>query len=655
MKKLIILAAVAVSIFSFGCKKDNAQKQNDNASKAQAVEKTDMTQFEKSLSLFQNPQYDLLYKLIEKGINAELEDNVTIAYPKHAKRLLIDDEQITIQKGATPLGIAALFCTPSLVNDLIEKGADLKTTVNGNSIAAVIIQCGEAEQAGMFENYMKNVRKFERDNPAIYENKSQLYAANSIIYVIGDNGKYIPSQTIMNYAVQNKLSDAIPVIIKYAGGINFFSNENYNPNNMLPIVTALQYQNYDAAKLFFEKTGSLFASMTTLDGEKVSLIDYLFYNAMDAQVKAADIPVKTFFKSLVNGYKQSADGIPEIKTIIESGDLKSKTQAPIVTKNGQIQAGSTMVHIAAYTGKYDSLIKAAAFYNDKTNILNLIDSNGETPLHIAVRQGNYETAKVLLEAGAYIDLQNYSKTVPLSVAISQYSGDRQADIVKLLLTSAANTKYNYDLMLDENSIELAKKIKAVNNIMNKYNVMEGDISVRRYLLSQAKWFAEENLNPQIVRIMQGGIDNRLKFASYYEVDPFPKGATPLIASAIACSKDTAKYLILAKADTDIRITGKNDLKYDAYDFADRVSNCEEVKTMLKNPASLKVNMQDFYQWDIETTEAAAESQGVFDVEPAETVQENNADEPYAVDNGSVTEDNNSNDGADVELIIEEEN
>lgn len=655
MKKLIILAAVAVSIFSFGCKKDNAQKQKDNASKAQAVEKTDMTQFEKSLSLFQNPQYDLLYKLIEKGINAELEDNVTIAYPKHAKRLLIDDEQITIQKGATPLGIAALFCTPSLVNDLIEKGADLKTTVNGNSIAAVIIQCGEAEQAGMFENYMKNVRKFERDNPAIYENKSQLYAANSIIYVIGDNGKYIPSQTIMNYAVQNKLSDAIPVIIKYAGGINFFSNENYNPNNMLPIVTALQYQNYDAAKLFFEKTGSLFASMTTLDGEKVSLIDYLFYNAMDAQVKAADIPVKTFFKSLVNGYKQSADGIPEIKTIIESGDLKSKTQAPIVTKNGQIQAGSTMVHIAAYTGKYDSLIKAAAFYNDKTNILNLIDSNGETPLHIAVRQGNYETAKVLLEAGAYIDLQNYSKTVPLSVAISQYSGDRQADIVKLLLTSAANTKYNYDLMLDENSIELAKKIKAVNNIMNKYNVMEGDISVRRYLLSQAKWFAEENLNPQIVRIMQGGIDNRLKFASYYEVDPFPKGATPLIASAIACSKDTAKYLILAKADTDIRITGENDLKYDAYDFADRVSNCEEVKTMLKNPASLKVNMQDFYQWDIETTEAAAESQGVFDVEPAETVQENNADEPYAVDNGSVTEDNNSNDGADVELIIEEEN
>ena len=213
MKKLLILAAASVALFSFGCKKDEAQKQQDNTSIEQAVEKTDMTQFEKSLSLFQNPQYDLLYKLIEKGINAELEDNVTIAYPKHAKRLLINDEQITIQKGATPLGIAALFCTPSLVNDLIEKNADLKTTVNGNSIAAVIIQCGEAEQAGMFENYMKAVRKFERDNMAVYENKSELYAANSVIYTMVDSGEYIPSQTIMNYAVQNKLTESIALIL----------------------------------------------------------------------------------------------------------------------------------------------------------------------------------------------------------------------------------------------------------------------------------------------------------------------------------------------------------------------------------------------------------------------------------------------------------
>lgn len=656
MKKLIILAAIAVSLFSFGCKKDDAQKQKDNASKEQAVEKTDMKQFEKSLSLFQNPQYDLLYKLIEKGINAELEDNVTIPYPKHAKRLLINDEQITIDKGATPLGIAALFCTPALVNDLIEKGADLKTTVNGNPVAAVIIQCGEAEQAGMFENYLKAVRKFEKANPSVYENKSELYAANSIINIKGDNGEYIPNQTILNYAVQNKLNDAIPVILKYAGGINFFSNENNNPANLLPIATALDYGNYEAVRLFFDKTGSLFAKMTTIDGTSVALIDYLFYNAMDEGIKTADIPAKTFFKSLVNGYKPSGEGIPEIKKIVESGDLTAKTDTPINAKNGEIPAGSTMMHIAAYVGNYDSLIKAAAFYNDKTNILNIQDENGDTPLHIAVRQGFFGTARILLEAGAYLDIKNNNGLTPLAVAIKEYSGKNQAAFVKMFLTSAGNTKTHYDLSLDEETLNMAKNIKAVNDMINKYNIKEGDMSVRGYLLDAAKMSAKENLNPQVVRIMQGGIDNQLKFAAYMnETNPFPKDATPLIASAVACSDAVAENLILAKADTDIRITGENDLKYDAYDFADRVSGCESVKTMLKNPASLKVNMQDFYQWDIETTEAAAERQGLFDEEPAETVQDNNTDEPYAVDNGSVTENENNDDGADVELIIEEEN
>ncbi len=651
MKKLLILAAAAVALFSFGCKKDEAEKQQDNTSTEQTVEKTDMTQFKKSLSLFQNPQYDLLYKLIEKGINAELEDNVTIAYPNHAKRLLINDEQITIQKGATPLGIAALFCTPSLVNDLIEKGADLKTTVNGNSIAAVIIQCGEAEQAGMFENYMKAVRKFERDNAAVYENKSELYAANSIIYTMTDSGKYIPSQTIMNYAVQNKLNDAIPVILKYAGGINFFKNENHNPDNLLPIVTALQYQNYEAVRLFFERTGSLFAEMYTLDDVKVSLIDYLFYNAMDAQIKEADVPVKTFFKSLVNGYKQSKPGIAEIKKFVENDDLTSKLEAPIAADTIEIPAGATMAHIAAAMD-YHALLKAMAFYNDKTNILNLQDSNGDTPLHTAVRAGSFSSTRILLEAGAYIDIKNNNGLTPLAVAIKEYNGKHQASIVRLLLTSAANTKTKYALTLDEETLEYAKNIKSVNDAINKYNIKEEYVEVRGYILSMAKNYAERDLNPQVVRILQGGLNNQLKFATYmYEIDPFPKDATPLIAAAIACSEDTARFLALAKADTDIRIAGENDLKYDAYDFADRVSKCEAVKTMLKNPASLKTNMQGFYEWETVSAEAQAESKGAFYNKSA-TDNITETSEAYSV---KENDDDSQNDNADVELIIEDNN
>ncbi len=638
MKKLITLSAIIIVIFSFGCKKEQTQKQLDNTSSEQVIEKTDMTQFEKSLSLFKNPQYDLLYKLIEKGINAELEDNVTIPYPSHAKRLLINDEQITIQKGATPLGIAALFCTPSLVNNLIEKGADLKTTINGNSIAAVIIQCGEAEQAGMFENYLKAVRKFEKDNPAVYENKAELYAANSIINIMGDNGEYIPVQTIMNYAVENKLNNIIPVILKYAGGINFFKNDNNNPNNLLPIVTALENNNYEAAKLFFDKTGSLFAQMYTLDGVKVSLIDYLFYNVMDEEIKKADIPVNTFFKSLINGYKQSGTGIKEIKTMLESGNLTTVLDTPLAVENGELPAGATVAHIAAAM-EYHALLKAMAFYNEKTEILNIQDSNGDTPLHTAVRAGNLSTAKILLEGGAFIDKVNYNGLTPLAVVIKEYNGKNQAALVRLLLTSAGNTTSRYDLMPDDKTIEIfenAKNIKTVNDILNKYNIKTENIEARGYLLSESKRYAEKELNPQIVRIMKGGIDNQLPFAVYmYEIPPFPKDATPLIAAAIACSENTARNLILAKANTDIRITGENDLKYDAYDFADRVSKCEPVKAILKNPSSLKIDIEDLLAWDVEQPAEYNTAE-----EDAYTVEKNN-------------DDSSKNENSDVELIIEE--
>ena len=638
MKKLIIIISIIIFIFSFGCKKEQTQKQLDNTSSEQVIEKTDMTQFEKSLSLFKNPQYDLLYKLIEKGINAELEDNVTIPYPSHAKRLLINDEQITIQKGATPLGIAALFCTPSLVNNLIEKGADLKTTINGNSIAAVIIQCGEAEQAGMFENYLKAVRKFEKDNPAVYENKAELYAANSIINIMGDNGEYIPVQTIMNYAVENKLNNIIPVILKYAGGINFFKNDNNNPNNLLPIVTALENNNYEAAKLFFDKTGSLFAQMYTLDGVKVSLIDYLFYNVMDEEIKKADIPVNTFFKSLINGYKQSGTGIKEIKTMLESGNLTTVLDTPLAVENGELPAGATVAHIAAAM-EYHALLKAMAFYNEKTEILNIQDSNGDTPLHTAVRAGNLSTAKILLEGGAFIDKVNYNGLTPLAVVIKEYNGKNQAALVRLLLTSAGNTTSRYDLMPDDKTIEIfenAKNIKTVNDILNKYNIKTENIEARGYLLSESKRYAEKELNPQIVRIMKGGIDNQLPFAVYmYEIPPFPKDATPLIAAAIACSENTARNLILAKANTDIRITGENDLKYDAYDFADRVSKCEPVKAILKNPSSLKIDIEDLLAWDVEQPAEYNTAE-----EDAYTVEKNN-------------DDSSKNENSDVELIIEE--
>ena len=82
MKKLFTLLTLTIVLLSFGCKKDAEQtatpkdNQTDNQTQAPL---TDMEPFKKSLSILKNPQYDLLYKLIEKGgVNAQLEEDVTI-------------------------------------------------------------------------------------------------------------------------------------------------------------------------------------------------------------------------------------------------------------------------------------------------------------------------------------------------------------------------------------------------------------------------------------------------------------------------------------------------------------------------------------------------------------------------------------------------
>mgnify|MGYP006922395025 FL=1 len=68
---------------------------------------------------------------------------------------------------------------------------------------------------------------------------------------------------------------------------------------------------------------------------------------MDEEIKKADIPVNTFFKSLINGYKQSGTGIKEIKTMLESGNLTTVLDTPLAVENGELPAGATVAHIAA--------------------------------------------------------------------------------------------------------------------------------------------------------------------------------------------------------------------------------------------------------------------------------------------------------------------
>ena len=669
MKKIITLLALSLVLLSFGCKKDAPKEtpkdnQTDNQTQVEKP-KTDMEPFKKSLSVLKNPQYDLVYKLIEDGgINAQLDKDVTIGYPSHAKRLLIDEPQITIQKGATPLGIAALFCTPSLVNDLIEKGADLKAKTNGMEVSAIIIQCGEAEQAGMFENYLDKVRKFERDNPSIYKDKSELYAANAIIKenLTDEDGK---GKTILNYAVENNLNDAIPVIIKYAGGINF-TNRNDENNNQMPVITALKSKNYEALNFFFTKTASLYIDMKAEDGTDTNIINYIFYNDMGHLFQEANVPTDVLLNLVLNGYNQKGAGIPEIRELTKGGNILAETteDMTIKTKKGEvvIPAGSNIAHIAAYLG-YNYIPKGLSFIPDGVKAINKVSypigsDNGTLPLTIAVENGSPLAVKTLLESGA--DLANTTPYTPLNTLAHTEKVNNQAAIAKILMTSSA-----LGSMAQLQELGEAEGIESVFQGTNQA-VLKVVAEYAEPVRAASVTIAKEIFNgieggSKIARILDGGVNNQLPFAVEVNGVTIPKDATPLIAAALLCNSEAVDALIVGMADTDIRITGENDLKYNAYDFADRMAqgDCTAVKASLKNPANVKPHpelnerfynkKENMYTNGRMFLEESSVNQAPQEsTESTETViDENTTVEEAPADN------TNSESDADVELVIEE--
>ena len=164
---------------------------------------------------------------------------------------------------------------------------------------------------------------------------------------------------------------------------------------------------------------------------------------------------------------------------------------------------------------------------------------------------------------------------------------------------------------------------------------------------------------KIARILDGGVNNQLPFAVEVNGVTIPKDATPLIAAALLCNSEAVDALIVGMADTDIRITGENDLKYNAYDFADRMAqgDCTAVKASLKNPANVKPHPQIdelFYNkpenmvpngrilLDEANANKAPQETSETVIDENTTVEEAPADDT-AADEGE----------ADVELVIEE--
>ncbi len=91
------------------------------------------------------------------------------------------------------------------------------------------------------------------------------------------------------------------------------------------------------------------------------------------------------------------------------------------------------LHKAAYKGHPEVLKLLIADKNVKDVLNDVGPNNGYTPLHDAVWHGNTDAAKVLIDAGARLDIKNYEGDTPLELA-KRYKYTEIAEYIKNLLT-----------------------------------------------------------------------------------------------------------------------------------------------------------------------------------------------------------------------------
>ncbi|CAN8275254.1 unnamed protein product [Cochlearia groenlandica] len=100
----------------------------------------------------------------------------------------------------------------------------------------------------------------------------------------------------------------------------------------------------------------------------------------------------------------------------------------------------TLLHTAAGNGQVDIVNYLLDCSPSLKVDLNARTVSGETPLHMAAKNGCSEAAKLLLDRGAYIDAKNKKGMTPLHLAVWHSITSEDVSIVQTLLDNNANCR-----------------------------------------------------------------------------------------------------------------------------------------------------------------------------------------------------------------------
>lgn len=134
-------------------------------------------------------------------------------------------------------------------------------------------------------------------------------------------------------------------------------------------------------------------------------ISSFFYHRDDDTITTKEEINYIVYEKLIEAITNGEAGMTEMI-------LKTKPKFPSLNR-----AGQTVLHLAA-NNKFDGVLCLLIKY--KPDLINSIDSNGNTPLHLASENGLLKSIKLLLLLGAF-QIKNHKAHLPQQLAKNEES------------------------------------------------------------------------------------------------------------------------------------------------------------------------------------------------------------------------------------------
>lgn len=296
------------------------------------------------------------------------------------------------------------------------------------------------------------------------------------------NARYNNGSTPLFFAIENDLNEIINLLIK--NGANIYTQ---NINGFTPLMIAVEKENYEITELLINK----FKENSQKNNRKVDYINIINEGGLSALMIAiyqknikiikllleggADINKKNLSNNTALMFAAKENQLEICKLLIEKGaniynqNIYDETPLIYAVKSGNLDIVNLL------------LLNLKNNKNNNIKYINTINNNfGRSALMIAAEENKLEIAKLLIEKGANVNLQNEDSETALMIAIQK----KNKDIIKLLIEEGANVnleKLKLNNTINKNIINLLPRkktiISSILNIFRKKNKKNNKIKI----------------------------------------------------------------------------------------------------------------------------------------------------------------------------------